>query len=139
MQVLVFTINGNYYGLDTNYIDEVIIRQKLTPMLNVSDCIAGMTYVRESCYVCVDLSNTLFKERSKWAKTQKFLLTSYNNRMISYIVDDVSGVFDIALKDVHTEKIIGGDDSLVDGYIVGDNTIITLLNLSGINQASSCF
>lgn len=138
MQILVFTINNNYYGLDTKYVDEVIVRQKLTPVPNSSDCIAGMTYVRESCYICVDLSNTLFKVRSKWSDTQKFLLTSYNNRLISYIVDEVVGIYTIDLNSIKSNNIFGVDKNLLKGFIFENNTIITLLDLHGVNQASSC-
>ena len=138
MQILVFTINDNYYGLDTKYIDEVIIRQKLTPIPNSSDCIAGMTYVRESCYTCIDLCNTLFKQRSKWAVTQKFLLTSYSNRFISYIVDEVIGVYNLSDGQVKSNNVFGVDRSLLAGFVFENNTIITLLDLYGINQASSC-
>ena len=138
MQILVFTINNNYYGLDTKYVDEVIIRQKLTPVPNSSDCIVGMTYVRESCYICIDLSNTLFKVRSKWSDTQKFLLTSYNNRLISYIVDEVVGIYTIDLNSIKSNNVFGVDKSLLKGFILENNTIITLLDLHGVNQASSC-
>lgn len=138
MQILVFTINNNYYGLDTKYVDEVIIRQKLTPVPNSSDCIAGMTYVRESCYICIDLSNTLFKVRSKWSDTQKFLLTSYNNRLISYIVDEVVGVYTIDLNSIKSNNVFGVDKNLLKGFIFENNIIITLLDLHGVNQASSC-
>lgn len=138
MQILVFTINNNYYGLDTKYIDEVIVRQKLTPVPNSSDCVAGMTYVRESCYICIDLSNTLFKIRSKWSSTQKFLLTSYNNRLISYIVDEVVGIYTVDLNSINSNDVFGVDKSLLKGFIIKNNTIITLLDLHGINQASSC-
>lgn len=139
MQILVFTINGNYYGLDTKYIDEVIVRQKLTPIPNSSDCVAGMTYVRESCYTCIDLSNTLFKERSKWAVTQKFLLTSYGSRYISYIVDEVVGVYTVGVEQVKSNNVFGVDKTLLAGFIFEKNKIITLLDLNGINQASSCW
>ena len=138
MQILVFTINNNYYGLDTKYVDEVIVRQKLTPVPNSSDCIAGMTYVRESCYICIDLSNTLFKVRSKWSDTQKFLLTSYDNRLISYIVDDVVGIYTIDLNSIKSNSVFGVDRDLLKGFIFENNTIITLLDLHGVNQASSC-
>lgn len=138
MQILVFTINNNYYGLDTKYVDEVIVRQKLTPVPNSSDCIAGLTYVRESCYVCIDLSNTLFKIRSKWSSTQKFLLTSYNNRLISYIVDEVIGIYTVDLNSIKLNNVFGVDRDLLKGFIFENNTIITLLDLHGVNQASSC-
>lgn len=138
MQILVFTINNNYYGLDTKYIDEVIVRQKLTPVPNSSDCVAGMTYVRESCYICIDLSNTLFKIRSKWLSTQKFLLTSYNNRLISYIVDEVIGIYTVDLNSIKSNNVFGVDRDLLKGFIFENNTIITLLDLHGVNQASSC-
>lgn len=138
MQILVFTINNNYYGLDTKYIDEVIVRQKLTPVPNSSDCVAGMTYVRESCYICIDLSNTLFKIRSKWSSTQKFLLTSYNNRLISYIVDEVIGIYTVDLNSIKSNNVFGVDRDLLKGFIFENNTIITLLDLHGVNQASSC-
>lgn len=138
MQILVFKINNNYYGLDTKYVDEVIVRQKLTPVPNSNDCIAGMTYVRESCYICIDLSNTLFKVRSKWSDTQKFLLTSYNNRLISYIVDEVVGIYTIDLNSIKSNDVFGVDKDLLKGFIFENNTIITLLDLHGVNQASSC-
>lgn len=138
MQILVFTINNNYYGLDTKYVDEVIVRQKLTPVPNSSDCVAGMTYVRESCYICIDLSNTLFKIRSKWSSTQKFLLTSYNNRLIAYIVDEVIGIYTIDLNSIKSNNVYGVDRDLLKGFIFENNTIITLLDLHGVNQASSC-
>ena len=138
MQILVFTINNNYYGLDTKYVDEVIVRQELTPVPNSNDCIAGMTYVRESCYICVDLSNTLFKVRSKWSSTQKFLLTSYNYRLISYIVDEVVGIYTIDLNSIKSNDIFGVDRDLLKGFIFENNTIITLLDLHGVNQASGC-
>lgn len=138
MQILVFTINNNYYGLDTKYVDEVIVRQKLTPVPNSSDCVAGMTYVRESCYICIDLSNTLFKIRSKWSSTQKFLLTSYNNRLIAYIVDEVIGIYTIDLNSIKSSNVFGVDRDLLKGFIFKNNTIITLLDLHGVNQASSC-
>lgn len=138
MQILVFTINNNYYGLDTKYVDEVIVRQELTPVPNSNDCIAGMTYVRESCYICVDLSNTLFKVRSKWSSTQKFLLTSYNDRLISYIVDEVVGIYTIDLNSIKSNDIFGVDRDLLKGFIFENNTIITLLDLHGVNQASGC-
>lgn len=138
MQILVFTINNNYYGLDTKYVDEVIVRQKLTPVPNSSDCVAGMTYVRESCYICIDLSNTLFKIRSKWSSTQKFLLTSYNNRLIAYIVDEVIGIYTIDLNSIKSSNVFGVDRDLLKGFIFENNTIITLLDLYGVNQASSC-
>lgn len=138
MQIIVFTINNNYYGLDTKYVDEVIVRQKLTPVPNSSDCIAGLTYVRESCYVCIDLSNTLFKIRSKWSSTQKFLLTSYNNRLISYIVDEVIGIYTVDLNSIKSNNVFGVDRDLLKSFIFENNIIITLLDLHGVNQASSC-
>lgn len=124
MQILVFTINNNYYGLDTKYVDEVIVRQKLTPVPNSSDCIAGLTYVRESCYVCIDLSNTLFKIRSKWSSTQKFLLTSYNNRLISYIVDEVIGIYTVDLNSIKSNNVFGVDRDLLKDFIFRSIQII---------------
>lgn len=138
MQVLVFSINNSYYGLDTKYVDEVMSRQKLTPVPNSSDCVVGMTYVRGACYICIDLCNILFKVKSKLSDTQKFLLTSYNDRLVAYIVDEVVGVYVVDLNSIKSNNALGVDKNLLKGFMVENNTIITLLDLNGVNQASSC-
>lgn len=136
MQVMVFKINGNYYGLDTEFIDEIILRQSLVPAPCGNSCVAGLTDVRGNIYTCIDLCNVLFNIRSSWSKNQKFLLTSLDNLLIAYIVDEAVGVYDTDASPVSSNFVMGMDTNLVVGFTEFRDTLLTLLNLDGVNKIS---
>ncbi len=130
MKILIFTINNNRYGLDISYIHEAIRRQKITPLAKAGVYVAGMTEVRGNIYTCVDLSGVLFDRQSNWSEQQIFLLTSNNDKLVAFIVDNAENVIEINEDDISKSALplIATKNNTIQGIFRHNDDLISILD-----------
>ena len=134
MLVMIFKVNNQFFGIDIKYLHEAIKRQKITPIQDSGNYVAGVTDVRGKLYTCVDINGILYDKRSSWSKDQLFLLTCCNNSLISFIVDSAENVvnidddsFDFSFKQMTP-------NSSVEAVFRHENNLVSLLDVQNLHE-----
>lgn len=126
MQYLIFKVNCNLYALDIRVVDEITEPKKLLDTQLTSDkLVQGIIYIREKCYPCINLAKFLsgFKEKDSC----RYILTTYRDTQVCYIVDEIIGIKDFSSTPIR--NAIGVDYNLFSGILHDTDSLILIWNM----------
>jgi len=130
LQLVVFQLGGESYGVDISQVREIVSRQKVTKVPRTPDYIEGVTNLRGRVIPVVDLKKRLGLPQGVTPGT-KIAVADVQGITVGMVVDGVSEVLRISGASVdHPSEVMEGVD--VD-YIIGvakvEERLIILLDL----------
>lgn len=132
LEVLEFTLGGNYYGINVAKIREIISFQKVTPVPNAHPCIEGVFMPRDTMISVVSLKKAMGIPEDETEGL--FIITNFNKLNIAFHVDTVLGIHRISWADIiKPEQTINTAGSGVStGIIKIDGKLIIILDFEKI-------
>lgn len=132
LEVLEFTLNGNYFGINVAKVREIINYVDVTPVPNSHPNIEGVFMPRDVMITAIDLKKSLGLGESE--KGGVFILTNFNNLDMAFHADNVIGIKRVSLRDViePDNTISANDDSVTEGVIKDGNKLIVVLDFERI-------
>jgi purine-binding chemotaxis protein CheW len=134
MQIVVFKLGNEEYGMQIDHIKEVVITPNITRMPQSSAYIRGVANVRGNVIAILDLEERFNLERMIIEKGGRYTLVVESEEMrMGLLVSDVPNTITVNAEEVDTNVGIVGDGSTDSNYIKGivksGNRLIILVDI----------
>ncbi len=135
LQLVVYTLGKEEYGVDINNVQEIIRMPAITRMPNAPVAVEGLTSLRGRIITVLNPSVILGMERIDVCDDTRVVVMNMNGVVMGFVVDSVREVLRLPSNNVELgPAIIGGRinaDNLI-GIGKLDNRLLILLNIDGI-------
>lgn len=129
LEILEFVIEGKHYGINVAKVREILPNQDITPIPNSHPCIEGIFMPRDAIITVINLIRALGFGDCTPSDNNMFIVTSFNNLNIAFIVDRVIGIHRVSWTDiVKPDSTVNAPGSAVATGIIKhmDNLVIVL-------------
>jgi purine-binding chemotaxis protein CheW len=131
-----FKVNNEMFAIEALEALEVQKYSEITPVPGTKPYICGLINLRGKVITVIDM-RTLFRLESKPVddKTIIILVELNENEVVGFVVDDVSEIMDVALKNIaDSPKISGGDskNEFLKGVTYVNKKMIIVLDIKKI-------
>ena len=99
-KVMTFNIGDQVYGIEIQYVTEIIGMQHITKVPHVPDYIKGIINVRSKVVPIVDIRARFGKPEIPYTSRTCIITLSFNETSVGIIVDSVADVEDIHTGDI---------------------------------------
>jgi purine-binding chemotaxis protein CheW len=131
LQLVVFKLDKEEYGVDIMQVQEISPYQKLTKVPNSPDFVDGIVNLRGDVIPVVSLKKKFRLIESEVTELTRLIVINNGNRRTGFVVDDASEVITISDKDIEEAPpmIVGADRKYIQGVGKLDKRILIILNL----------
>lgn len=135
LQLVVFTIGEDEFGVDILSVQEIIKMPEITEVPDVPDYVNGIINLRGQIVTVMDLKKKLGGVDTTKTSETRIMIVNIHETIIGMVVDSVSEVMRIAKDDISpppknlTTKI---HQDFIDGVGKVEERLIILLNLEGV-------
>ena len=91
-QIIIFTLRGDYYGIDISNVQTIIKPQPACPVPHTADFLIGLINLRGQVVPVVDLRKRLSFPTAETCKDTRVIIVSVRNELAGILVDAVIGV-----------------------------------------------
>lgn len=132
LEILEFTVNGNYYGINVAKISEIIPYQRVTPVPNSHPSIEGIFMPRDKMITAISLMNCLGHGESQPGGL--FIITNFNKLDVAFHVDDVLGIHRVSWTEIIKPgaTVNNANEGLSTGIVKFDDKLIIILDFEKI-------
>ncbi|MCQ2541366.1 MAG: chemotaxis protein CheW [Lachnospiraceae bacterium] len=134
IQFIVVNIGNEQYGIDINYIDNIVRMQSITRVPKVSPYLRGVINLRGEVIPVMSLRIKMGLEPDEVTKNTRIIIIKMNHESIGLIVDSVKEVVNINMNEVEKVSFDNREDSFVMGIGKQDAGLISLLDLVAVLQ-----
>lgn len=134
VQFIVVNIGNEQYGIDINYIDNIVRMQNITRVPKVSPYLRGVINLRGEVIPVMSLRIKMGLEPDEVTKNTRIIIIKMNHESIGLIVDSVKEVVNINMNEVEKVSFDNREDSFVMGIGKQDTGLISLLDLVAVLQ-----
>ncbi|MDH5368771.1 MAG: chemotaxis protein CheW [Gammaproteobacteria bacterium] len=136
MQLVGFGIGRERFGVDILAVQEIIRSTEVTPVPNSPSFVEGVINLRGDIIPVIDLRKrlSLYQADNDIAKNWVLIL-SIGNRVVGFIVDNVSEVLKIAEDDIDPPPnivIAGLENQYIRGVCEIDNKLLIILDFESV-------
>ena len=128
-------INNEQYGIDINFIDNIVRMQRITRVPKAQDYFPGVINLRGEIIPVMSLRRRFgFEDDVFTPKTRILILKPEPQASIGFIVDEVKEVINI--KEEEIDRVITSEDKNTFIAGVGKHTkgLVSILNISAVLQ-----
>lgn len=108
---LIFSICGVQYGIEIEFVTEIIGIQPMTPVPNTPSYVRGITNIRGTIVPVIDMRARFGLEEAPYDERTCIVLISKDNMHIGMIVDAVEDVVQLAPEDILPPPNGGGAEN----------------------------
>ncbi|MCR5727279.1 MAG: chemotaxis protein CheW [Lachnospiraceae bacterium] len=128
-------VNNEQYGIDINYIDNIVRMQRITRVPKAQDFFPGVINLRGEIIPVMSLRRKFgFEPDTFTPKTRILILKPEPQASIGFIVDEVREV--LTLGDADIDKVVASDDKAT--YITGIGKhakgLFSIMNIGAVIQ-----
>jgi len=134
-QYIVVKIGDEQYGIDIQYVDNIVRMQRITRVPKAQSYFYGVINIRGEIIPVMSLRNKFEFETDKFAdKTRILIIKLEPQAAIGIIVDEVKNVVELSEDEI--ERFVSTDNDEKSTYLSGvgkkDDGLISLLNLHNV-------
>jgi purine-binding chemotaxis protein CheW len=131
LQLVVFRLDNEEYGINIMQVQEISPYQKLTKVPNSPAFVDGIVNLRGDVIPVVSLKKKFNLIESQVTELTRLIVINNGNRRTGFVVDDASEVITISDKDVEEAPpmIVGADRKYIQGVGKVDKRILIILDL----------
>ena len=134
LEILEFTVAGNYYGINVAKVKEIMIYQELTPVPKGHPNVEGAFSTRGETISVINLARCLGMPEQEDKSKDMLLITNFNNLVSGFHVNSVVGIHRVNWsKIIKPDSIISNASSSISTGIVNlDGKLVILLDFESI-------
>ena len=131
LQLVVFKLNQEEYGVDIMQVQEISPYQELTKVPNSPVFVDGIVNLRGDVIPVVSLKKKFHVAESEITELTRLIVINNGDKRTGFVVDDASEVITISDKDVEEapQMIVGNERKYIQGVGKLDNRILIILDL----------
>lgn len=134
IEIMVFTVYGELYGINVAKVKEVMKAEKIKPMPHAHPAIEGIFKPRDIVITVVDLPFYLTGKPTELGERDIFIITGFNKMNIAFHVESVEGIQRISWKDIQKpdKTLNNGEGGVVTGIAQCGSDMVTILDFEAI-------
>ncbi len=133
MQVMIFTICNEMFGLNIADVLEIMKLLPVTAMQKSSEFIEGVFKPRDKVITVIDLAKYFGLERSDDETHDIFIISNLETQDYAFHVHGVVGMEYIPYSEIkEPDKVLAAGEGVINGITQFGDSLVTILNLSRI-------
>lgn len=139
MQLVVFDLASEFYGVEIAAVREIIRMQSITPVPGAPPFVEGIINLRGQVIPVLDLRKRLGLKVSEQTEDSRIVWVTINNHDLGVIVDAVTEVLRIPVSSIEppSAMVSGLDSDYIKGIAKLENRLIILLDLNKVLSMSA--
>lgn len=133
IEIMEFTIDDNFYGINVAKVKEIMIPDRVKPMPHSHPAVEGIFKPRDIVLTVINLPKYLGAEGDGNGR-QLLIVTNFNKMNIAFRVHTVVGISRISWEAIQKpdKTISGGDDGIATGIAQCGDRLVTILDFEKI-------
>lgn len=134
IQLVVFNLEDEFFGVDINQVREIVRVGEVTPIPDSPNFIKGVTNIRGEIIIVIDLKERFFLPVKKPVESKHIVITGQEGNLYGVLVDEVTEVLRIPRTGIKTTPhlITKIDRTYISGVLTLENRLIMLLDLKKV-------
>ena len=134
IEVMKFTVLGEFYGINVAKVQEIIMSEKVKPMPHANPAVGGIFKPRDELITVINLAKYLTGDDRENGPRDLFIVTNFNKMTVAFRVDSIEGISRISWKDIQKpdKTIANGDDSVATGIAQCGKELVIILDFEKI-------
>ena len=100
IEVMKFTVMGEFYGINVAKVQEIIMSEKVKPMPHANPAVEGIFKPRDELITVINLAKYLTGNDRENGPRDLFIVTNFNKMTVAFRVDSIEGISRISWKDI---------------------------------------
>lgn len=134
IEVMKFTVQGEFYGINVAKVQEIIMSSKVKPMPHAHPSVEGIFKPRDTLITVINLSHYLSGEMAEKTPRDLFIITNFNRMTVAFRVQSIEGISRISWKAIQKpdKTLANGVDSITTGIAQCEDQLVSILDFEKI-------
>jgi purine-binding chemotaxis protein CheW len=134
LQFATFFLNGQLFGIQILHVQEILLRQNVTPVPHAPDYVMGLIGLRGQIVTAVDLRKRLGLSERAQVEEPYHLVVSANGGVASLQVDGVGDVLEMPESQLlpPPESLEGIDPTFIQGVFMLEERILAIIDVQAV-------
>ena len=134
IEVLKFTVQGEFYGINVAKVQEIIMSSKVKPMPHAHPSVEGIFKPRDTLITVINLSHYLSGEMAEKTPRDLFIITNFNRMTVAFRVQSIEGISRISWKAIQKpdKTLANGVESITTGIAQCEDQLVSILDFEKI-------
>ncbi len=134
IEVMRFSVSGEFYGINVAKVQEIIMAEKVKPMPHSHPAVEGIFKPREELITVINLVYYLFGEHREHGEKDLFIITNFNRMTVAFRVESIEGISRISWGDIQKpdKTISNGNEGVATGIAQCEGQLVTILDFEKI-------
>ena len=134
IEIMKFTIQGEFYGINVAKVKEIMMAEKVKAMPHAHPAVEGIFKPRDTLITVIDFGFYLTNEYLEHKSRDLFIVTSFNKMTVAFRVQSIEGISRISWKDIQKpdKTLTHGDEGVATGIAQCAGELVTILDFEKI-------
>ena len=134
IEIMKFTIQGEFYGINVAKVKEIMMADKVKVMPHAHPAVEGIFKPRDVLITVIDLGFYLTGDRLEHKARDLFIVTNFNKMTVAFRVQSIEGISRISWRDIQKpdKTLTHGDEGVATGIAQCAEELVTILDFEKI-------
>ena len=134
IEIMKFTIDGEFYGINVAKVKEIMMAAKVKAMPHAHPAVEGIFKPRDILITVIDLGFYLTNEYLEHKSRDLFIVTNFNKMTVAFRVQSIEGISRISWKDIQKpdKTLSHGEEGVATGIAQCAGELVTILDFEAI-------
>lgn len=134
IEIMKFTIQGEFYGINVAKVKEIMMSEKVKAMPHAHPAVEGIFKPRDLLITVIDLGYYLTNDYLEHRTRDLFIVTNFNKMTVAFRVQSIEGISRISWKDIQKpdKTLTNGEDGVATGIAQCAGELVTILDFEKI-------
>lgn len=134
IEIMKFTIQGEFYGINVAKVKEIMMSEKVKAMPHAHPAVEGIFKPRDLLITVIDLGYYLTNEYLEHKPRDLFIVTNFNKMTVAFRVQSIEGISRISWKDIQKpdKTLTHGEEGVATGIAQCAGELVTILDFEAI-------
>ncbi len=134
IEIMKFTIQGEFYGINVAKVKEIMMSEKVKIMPHAHPAVEGIFKTRDILITVIDLGYYLTGEDLEHKPRDLFIVTNFNKMTVAFRVQSIEGISRISWKDIQKpdKTLSHGEEGVATGIAQCAGELVTILDFEKI-------
>ncbi|MCI9105813.1 MAG: chemotaxis protein CheV [Lachnospiraceae bacterium] len=134
IEIMKFTIQGEFYGINVAKVKEIMMAAKVKVMPHAHPAVEGIFKPRDTLITVIDLGYYLTDERLEHQSRDLFIVTNFNKMTVAFRVQSIEGISRISWNDIQKpdKTLTHGEEGVATGIAQCGKELVTILDFEKI-------
>ena len=134
IEIMKFTIQGEFYGINVAKVKEIMMAEKVKAMPHAHPAVEGIFKPRDTLITVIDLGFYLTDECLEHKPRDLFIVTNFNKMTVAFRVQSIEGISRISWNDIQKpdKTLSHGEEGVATGIAQCAGELVTILDFEKI-------